>query len=273
MKGFWKGIFSSVVPRCFLVPIKTIIQFKSKPRDFFLPLSLLCVIGARCIGKECKRQETEDIINNRIAGAFFPMKIDIRNPKKDKSVPLKHCNVETMFERTFQPVEGKQIALYGLSDQSIVPSLFERCKRQSIRVMVFTAKKTMEKHWKEYFAEFGFSSVFHARYLPFEEWKRLKPEQFFSFDCFDVQALIEFPITTLSAIFRLLTEPGIFSLYYEESHQFDQFVYRLLHKAEMGEVIGLLEKVGFQPPFLIQRMILHPKCFLRIRSRKNRIFT
>ncbi|MDD4029190.1 MAG: hypothetical protein PHI40_05330 [Caldisericia bacterium] len=200
------------------------------------------------------------------------MKIDIRNPKKDNSTPLKHCNVETMFSKTFQPVEGQQIALYGLSDQSIIPPLFERCKRQSIRVMVFTSKKTIEKQWKEYFQEFGFASVFHTRYLPFEEWKRLKPEQFYSFDCFDLQALIESPITTLSAIFRLLGEPGIFSLYYEESHQYDQFVVRLLHKAEMGEVIGLLEKIGFQPPFLVQRMVLHPKQFLRIRSRKNRIF-
>jgi hypothetical protein len=211
------------------------------------------------------------IIDNPTVGAFFPMKIDIRNTLRHKSVPLKHCNAEAVFLRTFQPVEGKQIAFYGLSDPSIIPPLFERCRHKSIRAMLFTEKKAQEKTWKEYFREFGFHSVFYARYLPFTEWKKLKPEQFFSFDCFDVQALIETPIVTLSAIFRLLTEPGIFSLYFEESHQFDRFVYRLLHKAEMGEVIGLLEKVGFQPPFLVQKMKLSPKQFLRIRSRKNRI--
>ncbi len=200
------------------------------------------------------------------------MKIDIRNTLRNNPVPLKHCNAEAVFLRTFQPVEGKQIAFYGLSDPSIIPPLYERCKRKSIRAMIFNEKKAHERKWKEYFQEFGFQSVFYARYLPFAEWKRLKPEQFFSFDCFNVQALIESPIVTLSSIFRLLAEPGIFSLYFEESHEFDQFVYRLLHKAEMGEVIGLLEKVGFQPPFLLQKMKLHPKQFLRIRSRKNRIF-
>ncbi len=198
------------------------------------------------------------------------MKIDIAKQRNSPNTPLKHCNVEAVYKKLLQPLDNKKYALFGLTDATIIPPLHERLKRLSSKLMIFTVSKSQEKQWEEYLRSFHFWGVIYARYLPFERWTEIRSHQFFSFDCLAVERLIQNPIVSLSAIFRILEEPGIFCLYYEESIAYTKFIHRLLHKADMGEVIGLLEKVGFQPPFLIQRVSIQPKQFVRIRSRKNK---
>ncbi|MCK5847559.1 MAG: hypothetical protein KAH01_00005, partial [Caldisericia bacterium] len=186
-----------------------------------------------------------------------------------KTIPLKHCNAEAVYRKLLQPLEGKQYAIYGLADSSLIPPLHNRFKYLKNRLMIFTRTKSEEKYWEKYLKEFNFWGIFCARYIPFCNWNKLRAKQFYSIDCFDVESLIKDPVVSLSAIFRLLEEPGIFSLYLEESERYDKFIFKLLKKADMGEVIGLLEKVGFQSPFLIQNLTIKPKTFVRIRSRKN----
>lgn len=197
------------------------------------------------------------------------MKLDIASQRNQVKVSLKHCNVEAVYKQLLQPIENKKYAIYGLSDTSLIPPLHNRFKYLKSRLMIFTQTKSEEKYWVNYLKDFNFWGLFCARYLPFSNWNQLRAKQFYSIDCFDVESLIKNPVTSLSAIFRLLEEPGIFSLYLEESERYDKFIYRLLKKADMGEIVGLLEKVGFQSPFLVQKLTLGPKTFARIRSRKN----
>ncbi|MCE5223671.1 hypothetical protein LLG10_05700 [bacterium] len=188
-----------------------------------------------------------------------------------KNQPVKHQTLESIFTRNFRAHKGEVFSIIGLKTVTVLPVLSNNMPKGSIGVLFFDQKKEFEL-FQSYVKEFGhqerFRVWFHDALHPTIRWK---PEQFDNIYQLDVQYLMEEPVYILSNYLKLLKYTGSLSIFLEFTPKTDLVLHRLLQEAEMGEMVGLLEKVGFESQFLIRTIKFHEQQFYAIRSTKGMV--
>lgn len=188
-----------------------------------------------------------------------------------KNRPDKHQTLESIFTRNFRSQKGEVFSIVGLKTVTVIPVLSSNMSKGSIGILFFDKKKEYET-FQSYIEEFGHQERFRVwLYDPLHPTIRWKPEQFDHIYQMDVQNLMEEPVYVLSHYLKLLKQKGSLSIFLEYSPRTDLVLHRLLHEAEMGEMIGLLEKVGFESQFLIRIIKFHEQQFYAIKSNKGMI--
>ncbi len=170
------------------------------------------------------------------------------------SLRKEHQNLDNIFLRNIRFNKGERVAIQGLTDLSIIPSLSEKLKEDS-RIAIISKDRRGDSNISNYLKEFGREDLFTSLVWDLRRIKRLKDEQFNTIALIGIGDLEREPIPSLSSYFRLLKEGGRFMIVMEKSDRNDMFLGRLLYEAEMGEMIGLLEKVGFSKRFYLKRII------------------
>lgn len=170
------------------------------------------------------------------------------------SFEKEHQNLDNIFLRNVKFNKSEKVAIQGLTDFSIIPPLCERLKKDN-RVAIISKDRKTNNDVLNYIEEFGKEDLFATLIWDLNKINKLKDEQFDVITIIGIKDLETEPIASLSNHFRLLKEMGKLIVLIEDNDRNDIFLRRLLYEAEMGEMIGLLEKVGFSNRFYIKRVI------------------
>jgi len=165
-----------------------------------------------------------------------------------------HQNVDQQFVKTIRFEKDHHFAIFGLQDQSILPSLAQKMRKGCKGVLYFS-REAEEKNLKNYLSEYGFLEKLIARIFNLRSSIKFKESQFDTIFLLDISYLMRDPIVLLSELFRLLKDQGKLYLYLLDNEDNNKVLNRLLKQAEMGEMIGLLEKMGFSNRFLVRTII------------------
>ena len=147
-----------------------------------------------------------------------------------------------------------KIALFGLSDLSILPSLFEKLHKSS-KLALVSGNRREYSSLNNYINEFGLKEKIISVYFDLDKISTWKECQFDQIICLNIEMLRKDPIAILSIFLRLLKETKHLTIYIENTDKNEIFLRRLLYQAGIGEIIGLLEKVGFSNKFYIKKFI------------------
>ena len=160
-----------------------------------------------------------------------------------------------------------KIALFGLSDLSILPSLFEKLHKSS-KLALVSGNRRDYSSLNNYINEFGLKEKIISVYFDLDKISTWKECQFDQIICLNIEMLRKDPIAILSIFLRLLKETKHLTIYIENTDKNEIFLRRLLYQAGIGEIIGLLEKVGFSNKFYIKKFIDKDLKAISIRSIK-----
>lgn len=185
-----------------------------------------------------------------------------------KNNTLSHQTLEDVFAKHFRALKNEVFSIIGLQAVTVLPQITQHMPKGSIGVLFFTKKKEYDT-FRSYVPEYGHQEKFRVwLYDPLHPTIRWKPEQFDTIYQLDIQNLMKEPVYMLSYYLKLLKPGGSLSLFLEFTPKTDLVLHRLLHEAEMGEMIGLLEKVGFESQFTIRIIKFHEQQFYAIKSKK-----
>jgi len=181
-----------------------------------------------------------------------------------------HQNLDNIFLQTVKFAKGERIAIQGLKDFSVIPVISQRLKDDNLIAVVSSEKKSALK-LSSYIKEYKKGDKFISLLWNLDNITKLKDEQFHLVALIGIEQLKKEPVAYLSSYFRLLKEKGKLTIIMEESNRNDVFLQRLLYEAEMGEMIGLLEKVGFSKRFFVKKIINGGFKALAITALKSKI--
>lgn len=180
-----------------------------------------------------------------------------------------HQTLENIFSRNMRTHKNEVFSIIGLKTVTVLPVISSHMQKGSIGVLFFDKKQEFEI-FQAYIHEYEYQAKFRVwLHDPLHPTIRWKPDQFDHIYQLDIQYLMEEPVYVLSYYLKLLKQAGSLSLFLEYSAKTDKVLHRLLYEAEMGEMIGLLEKVGFESKFLIRKIIFHDQQFYAIKSIKG----
>ena len=181
---------------------------------------------------------------------FSQIMIDTKSEFKPKD----HRNLDNVFLKIVKFSKGERIAIQGIKDISIIPSISQKLKDDNLIAIVSSEKKSANEQ-SNYIKEYRIGDKFIPLLWNLDNITKLKDEQFHLIALIGIEQLKKDPIAYLSSYLRLLKENGKLMIIMEENSKNDLFLKKLLYEAEMGEMIGLLEKVGFSKRFFIKKVI------------------
>ncbi len=156
----------------------------------------------------------------------------------------KHENLENLFLNNEVIDKRDWILCINFSDETSLFRLGEKIEEGKVLV---TRRRKIKELKKKLF-EFGFLK----KVIPIKEnsLERLPSNVFTKIVWVSPDIRKEKNITRLSLSYRLLKEEGkLYLLFDKEMKLLDEFIVKLLKKADVMATVGLLEKVGFKPPF------------------------
>lgn len=155
----------------------------------------------------------------------------------------KHENLENLFINN-ELIDGKDwILCIGFSDETSLFRLSEKLNKGKVLVV-----KRRVKELKRKLFEFGFLK----KVIPIKERDvfKIPSKTFTKIVWISPDIRRERNIDKLSLFFRLLKEDGkLYLVFDKEMKLLEEFIVKLLKKADVMATVGLLEKVGFKPPF------------------------
>lgn len=164
-----------------------------------------------------------------------------------------HQTVDQQFIKTMRLEKNQKFALFCLEDISILPVLNHKMQGTSQGLLYFS-EAMVEKNVKTYLQEFGFQQKFQTKTFSIENSLKMKEGQFSQIYMLNIDFLMSNPVPLLCEMFRLLVDSGRLLLYLIQNEQNNQVLKKLLQEAEMGEMIGLLEKIGFSSQIYLQNI-------------------
>ena len=156
----------------------------------------------------------------------------------------KHENLENLFLSNETIDKRDWILCINFSDETSLFRLGEKIEEGKVLV---TRRRKIKELKKKLF-EFGFLK----KVIPIKEnsLEKLPSNVFTKIVWVSPDIRKEKNITRLSLSYRLLKEEGkLYLLFDKEMKLLDEFIVKLLKKADVMATVGLLEKVGFKPPF------------------------
>ena len=156
----------------------------------------------------------------------------------------KHENLENLFLSNETIDKRDWVLCINFSDETSLFRLGEKIEKGKVLV---TRRRKIKELKKKLF-EFGFLK----KVIPIKEnsLERLPSNVFTKIVWVSPDIRKEKNITRLSLSYRLLKEEGkLYLLFDKEMKLLDEFIVKLLKKADVMATVGLLEKVGFKPPF------------------------
>ncbi len=157
----------------------------------------------------------------------------------------KHENLENLFLNNEIIDKKDWILCINFSDET---SLFRLGEKIGDGGRVLVTRKRKIKELKKKLFDFGFL----RRIIPIKEssLEKLPSNVFTKIVWVSPDIRKERNITRLSLSYRLLKEEGkLYLLFDKEMKLLNEFIVKLLKKADVMATVGLLEKVGFKPPF------------------------
>ena len=189
---------------------------------------------------------------------------------KSEFKPKNHRNLDNVFLKIVKFSKGERVAIQGIKDVSILPSISQKLKDDNLIAIVSSGKK-LANELSNYIKEYKIGDKFISLLWNLDNITKLKDEQFHLIALIGIEQLKEDPVAYLSSYLRLLKENGKFMVVMEENSKNDLFLKKLLYEAEMGEMIGLLEKVGFSNRFFIKKIIDNDFKSIAITAQKPKI--
>lgn len=156
----------------------------------------------------------------------------------------KHENLENLFLSNETIDKRDWVLCINFSDETSLFRLGEKIEEGKVLV---TRRRKIKELKKKLF-EFGFLK----KVIPIKEnsLEKLPSNVFTKIVWVSPDIRKEKNITRLSLSYRLLKEEGkLYLLFDKEMKLLDEFIVKLLKKADVMATVGLLEKVGFKPPF------------------------
>ena len=156
----------------------------------------------------------------------------------------KHENLENLFLSNETIDKRDWILCINFSDETSLFRLGEKIEEGKVLV---TRRRKIKELKKKLF-EFGFLK----KVIPIKEnsLEKLPSNVFTKIVWVSPDIRKEKNITRLSLSYRFLKEEGkLYLLFDKEMKLLDEFIVKLLKKADVMATVGLLEKVGFKPPF------------------------
>ena len=156
----------------------------------------------------------------------------------------KHENLENLFLSNEAIDKRDWVLCINFSDETSLFRLGEKIEEGKVLV---TRRRKIKELKKKLF-EFGFLK----KVIPIKEnsLEKLPSNVFTKIVWVSPDIRKEKNITRLSLSYRLLKEEGkLYLLFDKEMKLLDEFIVKLLKKADVMATVGLLEKVGFKPPF------------------------
>ncbi|MCD6167823.1 MAG: hypothetical protein J7J33_00750 [Caldisericia bacterium] len=156
----------------------------------------------------------------------------------------KHENLENLFLSNETIDKRDWILCINFSDETSLFRLGEKIEEGKVLV---TRRRKIKELKKKLF-EFGFLK----KVIPIKEnsLEKLPSNVFTKIVWVSPDIRKEKNITRLSLSYKLLKEGGkLYLLFDKEMKLLDEFIVKLLKKADVMATVGLLEKVGFKPPF------------------------
>jgi hypothetical protein len=183
-------------------------------------------------------------------GAFFQTLKDIMNPKKNNQ----HQNVDQQFIKTVRFEKNNRFALFNLEDIAILPVLNYKMHATNQGILYFPNEMN-EKSVKVHLNDYGLQKRLQTKTFNLVNSSKMKECQFSDIYMLNIDFLMKNPVTILCEVFRLLIDSGKLYLYMIDNEKNSYILRRLLKEAEMGEMIGLLEKIGFSSHIFLQNLI------------------
>jgi hypothetical protein len=183
---------------------------------------------------------------------------------------IKHINLDNIFIKIARFNPNDKIAIIGIRDLSIIPALTEKLKENIKIALIFNSNKTYSD-FTSYMNEYKLSEKILSFYFDLEKISSWNDNQFDQIFCLNIDLLKKEPIGILSEFLRLLKDNRYLNIIMENTDKNEVFLKRLLYVADMGEIIGLLEKVGFSNKFYIRKFIDKELKAVSIRAIKPRI--
>jgi hypothetical protein len=103
--------------------------------------------------------------------------------------------------------------------------------------------------------EYGLLKKIQTKTFSINSSLKLRECQFSQIYVLNIDFLMTNPVTILCELFRLLIDSGKIYLYLIQNEKNNHVLRKLLQEAEMGEMIGLLEKIGFSSRIFLQNII------------------
>ena len=156
----------------------------------------------------------------------------------------KHENLENLFLSNETIDKRDWVLCINFSDETSLFRLGEKIEEGKVLV----TRRRKVKELKKKLFEFGFLK----KVIPIKEnsLEKLPSNVFTKIVWVSPDIRKEKNITRLSLSYRLLKEEGkLYLLFDKEMKLLDEFIVKLLKKADVMATVGLLEKVGFKPPF------------------------
>jgi hypothetical protein len=181
--------------------------------------------------------------------AFFQILKDIMRPNN-----LQHQNVDQQFIKTVRFEKNQKFAIFCLEDLAILPVLDHKMLTSNQGILYFPNEiheKSIHQHMKEY----GMLKKLQTKTFSINASLKLKECQFTQIYMLNIDFLMSNPVALLCELFRLLIDSGKLNLYLIQNEKNNFVLKRLLQEAEMGEMIGLLEKIGFSSRIFLQNII------------------
>jgi len=183
------------------------------------------------------------------------------------NITNKHLNLDNLFLKMTGFNLRDKIALIGMTDLSILPSLSEKLHENN-RLALISINRRYYTEMNNYINEFELDERIISLYFDLDKISSWKDSQFDQIICLNIDILKRDPIAILSIFLRLLKDTKHLTIYLENTEKNEFFLRKLLYEASVGEIIGLLEKVGFSNKFYIKRFIDKELKAISIRSTK-----
>lgn len=157
---------------------------------------------------------------------------------------LKHETIESIFFKKEQLTNSSKILIIDPTDYIAIFDLGEKMVENGKVIVLDRYLKDFKKKVKE----FGFKKAIIV--INKKNFHKIKKETidfiiWISPNLHDIYFLED-----LSLTYRFLKNEGkLFLLFDKEMKLLDEYVIKLLHKANVNETIGILQKIGYKKPF------------------------
>lgn len=166
----------------------------------------------------------------------------------------KHQNVDQQFIKTVRFEKNQKFGVFCLEDLSVLPLLNHKMHATNRSILYFP-NELQEKLFQHHMTEYGLLKKIQTKTFNINSSLKLKECQFSQIYMLNIDFLMANPVTILCELFRLLIDSGKLYLYLIKNEKNNYVLKKLLQEAEMGEMIGLLEKIGFSSRIYLQNII------------------
>ena len=168
---------------------------------------------------------------------------------KSEFKPKDHRNLDNVFLKIVKFSKGERIAIQGIKDISIIPSISQKLKDDNLVAIVSSEKKSANE-LSNYIKEYKIGYKFIPLLWNLDNITKLKDEQFHLIALIGIEQLKKDPIAYLSSYLRLLKENGKLMIIMEENSKNDLFLKKLLYennKKDTNSFINYTQKRNIDP--------------------------